>query len=285
MSYYFNTMKTEQSTQLSEALTKLYGNKFVITSNMAVAYSQVFLLKSAINVIYSTDINQLKSVMGYVSYNGPGGIISWTSEGSASSTVELGIVKAGVIDKVDSGVFLDTAYSYLDLTKHCDWDSGNTVTNREVYKIIFLHVIDSYTKEYDQYYHQYFSLMVSLMNQNYGGINDRYLIGVKPYLYSIEDLVEFVRDNGKDDDIIAFLGTRTNKEREAIQQYLLEYNKLLFVVFPYEGEYSNENVINVGYTPSNYVDVIIGYHYQKTSNFVIIYDPTDSYIYIIIIIV
>lgn len=277
MAYYFDTMKTEDSEKLREMLVKLYGNNAKITSNMATAYSQIFLLKNAINVIYSTDMSQLKSVMGYISYNGPGGIISWTSEGFASSTVKLGIVQNGIINKVDSGVYLDNSHSYLDFRKQCDWMNDNVITNREIYKIIFLNVIDSYTKEYNQYYHQYFSLIVNVMNQNYNGINGRYLIGIKPYLTSINDLIEFVRDNGNDDDIIAFIGTRTNKEREAIQQYLVDYEKLLFVVFPNEGEYSHSNIINIGYIPNNYVDVVIGYHYFKyIEDYLIIYDDTDS---------
>lgn len=51
--------------------------------------------------------------------------------------------------------------------------------------------------------------MISLLNDHYKGINNHIIIPEKPYLYDINDLINYMKGKGTRDDIIAFLGTST----------------------------------------------------------------------------
>lgn len=68
-----------------------------------------------------------------------------------------------------------------------------------------------------------------------------------------------------------------NEEREKIHPYLLKYHKLLFSVFPSEGEQSLINVIQISRIPAHYINIIFTYfNHQFHFPFAIVYNSTNS---------
>lgn len=66
MGYYFNSMKTDNSKEIHEVLDKVYMKPdTVITSDMALCYSQIYLLKNILDVIYDLDFTKLKKYILY----------------------------------------------------------------------------------------------------------------------------------------------------------------------------------------------------------------------------
>lgn len=120
------------------------------------------------------------------------------------------------------------------------------------------------------------------MNDDYNGIDGHYLKAVKPLLHSIDEMIDYIKKVGSDPQVLAFIGTSTNEEREKIHPYLLEYNKLLFSVFAVEGEQSYQNIIQFGRMPHHYMNKVIGYHYTNHKNCIVI-AKYSQYIYIYII--
>lgn len=208
MGYYFNTIRDDSSKTFRNHLTDVYGTDPIITSHMAISYSQIFLLATAMNIVYSYDISAMKSVMGFCSYNGPGGKISWNNEGLSIAKVKLGKINGnGEIEVVDDGFDIPLSYSYTDLSMKCDWSSSSgSIITRETAKIVFLHILNDNSREYDFYYTQYFNLMINLLNENYGGIDSKIIKGIMPHISSESELKEYM-ENIKYDDIIAFMGT------------------------------------------------------------------------------
>lgn len=64
MGYYFNSMKTSYSEEIHSVLDRVYMiPNTVVTSDMALCYSQIYLLKNVLDVIYDIDFTKLK---GYI---------------------------------------------------------------------------------------------------------------------------------------------------------------------------------------------------------------------------
>lgn len=209
MGYYFNSIRDSSSNILRDKLRDVYGQDPIITSNMAISFSQIFLLATAINIVYSYEINSIKSVMGYSSYDGPGGKIAWNNEGFSIAQIKLGKINGdGEFDMIDDGFNIPLSYSYSDLTKKCDWVADGNVINRETLKAVFIHITNELTKDYDDYYTQYFTLMINLLNENYGGIDSKIIKGIIPHLSNTDELKSYLY--GLDyDEIVAFMGTST----------------------------------------------------------------------------
>lgn len=93
MSYFFDSMKDNYDIDLISSLMEYYyGNNPIITSEMVISFSQIELFKNALKIVHSQNIFKIKNVMGYVSYNGPCGKISWNNEGLSNTFIKLGIV-------------------------------------------------------------------------------------------------------------------------------------------------------------------------------------------------
>lgn len=245
---------------------------------MAIAYSQPFLIRNGLNVVYDSSYDILKSAIAYGSYDGPGGKLQYNTESYATGTIKLGqIDENGVIVLINTQNYLEQTNSYSDMSAVCNWDTGKKEM-RDIYKVIFLFIRTKDYEIYDQYYSQYFSLMISLVNMNYGGINNHILIARQPYLSTLDDLIEYVKNNANDSSIIAFFGTTANIEREKIHPYLVENKKLLFSVLPTEGEQSLSHVIQFGRIPSLYVSKMYGYFYKQAPKCSILYYERLSYI-------
>lgn len=133
--------------------------------------------------------------------------MSWNSEGLSNSRVYLGKVdNLGNIILLESTRYLTPTPSYIDYHKVCVWETGEIMT-RKIYKIIFLHIYNEKNKVYDKYYSNYFSVMVSITNDLYDGIDSHILVGSQPLLRDENEMIQYIEKHGNDEDIIAFLGT------------------------------------------------------------------------------
>lgn len=95
MGYYFDSIaNSEEKKYFQDNITKLYNGvtDLKFTSQMALSYSNIYLMKNAIELVYTDDYNSLKSVFGNIKVNGPGGILQWTTDGFSSGSVKLGYV-------------------------------------------------------------------------------------------------------------------------------------------------------------------------------------------------
>lgn len=186
----------------------------------------------------------------------------------------------GTIGIQDLATYIEPTHSFIDLSRECKWQSSLDTT-RQVYKIVYLTIFTDSSDLYAYSYNQYFSLVVAIMNDDYNGIDGRYLKAVKPLLHSIEEMIEYVQEVGNDPEVIAFMGTSNNEERERIHPYLLQYNKLLFSVYAVEGEQSYQNIIQFGRMPHHYMNKVFGYHYTNYKQCVVIAEYNKyKYIYI-----
>lgn len=238
---------------------------------MAIAYSQPFLIRNGLNVIYNSKFELLKSAIVYGSYNGPGGKLQYNTESYTTGTIKLGQVDAnGVIQLISTQNYLSPTVSFANMSSICNWNTGKR-EDRDIYRVVFLFIRTDDYELYDQYYSQYFSLMIALVNMNYGGINNHILVGTQPYLSSLDELVDFVKNNANDTGIIAFFGTTSNIEREKIHPYLISSKKLLFNVIPTEGEQSLSHVIQMSRIPTLYVSKMYGYFYKEEPKCSILY--------------
>lgn len=212
----------------------------------------------------------------YTSIDGPAGKLSWNSEGYLEATTELGIIQNdGSIILNNANRYLNPSYSFINMSVVCDWKTG-IIEERSIYKVILLNIYDPDNDAYDSSYSQYLQLMVSVMNDIENGVNGHVLKGIKPNLRSIDELEEYVKNNGNDNELLAFFGTKTNEERERIHKYLVEYKKLLFSIFPCEGEQSLKNVIQIGRIPAHYTSTTFGYFYKRTKQYAILFNPNDN---------
>lgn len=95
MGYYFDSVaENDEKRYFRNNITALYAgyDNLKFTSQMALSFSNVYLMKNAIELVYTDDYSSLKSVFGNIKFDGPGGILQWTSDGFASGAVKLGIV-------------------------------------------------------------------------------------------------------------------------------------------------------------------------------------------------
>lgn len=208
MGYYFNGTENENSKEIRETLTKVYlKSNTIITGSMALCYSQIYLLRNTLNVIYTTEYTSLKNTLQYASFNGPGGLISWNSEGYTDAFVKLGkIQKDGSIKEVKSTSYLYPTPCFISKEKICNWQDG-VLEDEVVYRIILLHTYNDVSKKYDHYYSTYLTMLITITNDLYDGINGHTLRGDHPYLRNTEEMIEYIEKEGNDENIIAFLGT------------------------------------------------------------------------------
>lgn len=233
MSYYFNSMKdTEDSKEIRNVLNTVYmSENTVITSDMALCYSQIYLLKNTIEVVHSVDYDILRRYiffpssfppppislyfllflyyreLQYSNYVGIGGELLWNNEGYSNSLVKLGKVKNdGSIELIDSSRYINPTHSYADYHNICDWRTGS-ILQQEIYRIVLLHIYNEDTKFNDKYYSEYFAVVVSLTNDMYNGINNHIIKGEEPFITSIQEMIDYIDEYGDDDEIIAFFGT------------------------------------------------------------------------------
>lgn len=186
------------------------------------------------------------------SIEGPGGRVEWNSQGNINCELHLGKVNGTKeeIELVSTSLYIEQTNAYMDIKKRCTWlDGTDTIT--EFYEIVFLYVTDDYFKDYIDEYTNYANVMIANFN-NDDGINRRLLQGIIQAFDTIKALKEYVEKNANNSNILAFFGTTTNAERDAISDILVKYDKLLFSVHPSEGERCYENIIQVGRYPNHY---------------------------------
>lgn len=95
MGYYFDSIAdSDEKTYFKANVSALYNGvtDLKFTSQMALSFSNIYLMKNAIELVYTDDYNSLKSVFGNIKVNGPGGILQWTTDGFSSGSVKLGYV-------------------------------------------------------------------------------------------------------------------------------------------------------------------------------------------------
>lgn len=95
MGYYFDSIAdSDEKTYFKANVSALYSGvtDLKFTSQMALSFSNIYLMKNAIELVYTDDYNSLKSVFGNIKVNGPGGILQWTTDGFSSGSVKLGYV-------------------------------------------------------------------------------------------------------------------------------------------------------------------------------------------------
>lgn len=73
------------------------------------------------------------------------------------------------------------------------------------------------------------------------------LRAVTPYLSSIGEMVEYVKETMNDNDVLVYVGTLSVEEREAIHELLEQSKKLLFSIHPAEGNQCYKNILQISF--------------------------------------
>lgn len=200
------------------------------------------------------------------SIEGPGGRVEWNSQGNINCELHLGRINgtSKAIELVSTSLYIEQTNAYMDIKKRCTWLDGSDTTT-QFFEIVFLYVTDDYFAAYIDEYTNYANVMIANFN-NDDGINKRLLQGIIQTFDNINALKTYVEKNANDSNILAFIGTTTNEERDAIDDILVKYEKLLFSVHPSEGERCYENIIQVGRYPNHYAiaTASFAWHYSDS---------------------
>lgn len=252
---------------------------------MAVAYMSIELFANVIEIARDVDQATITNMILYSqSIDGPGGSIEWNDQGYINSKLHLGRINATsetITIETDS-LYIQGTNAFDDVRVRCDWLSGEPDVY-DYYQVVFIYVTDDYFVDYVDDYSDYANIMVDNFNQA-GGINDRLLQMIMKIFNSIEEMVEYVKENVYNENILVFFGTNTNEQRDALDDILNEGEKLLFSIHPSEGERCYQNIIQVGRYPNHYVSSAATSAYKRSRKGVIVSvnHTYNIYIYILI---
>lgn len=173
------------------------------------------------------------------------------------------------------------ASAFYDPSEYCDWVNGE-LRHIDAKEVIFIYVRNKTNTERIDYF-EYTADQVGGYINSKGGIAG-YMVKIKiPPLNSIDELVKYM--NGVNpSNVLCYVGTTSQEERKAIKDILIKQDRLLFSIHLSQGEECDENIIQLGRIPHQYVLSTFSYFSVRQSVCCIITDDSSyKYIYIIII--
>lgn len=168
-----------------------------------------------------------------------------------------------------------------DLKEKCKFENGKLQREKlNTYHILL--VFDRYSYN-DSNIMEYIDVMFDVLNQD-GGLNSHEIIPLYIHYSTMTELQEQIRINlDKYDDIICLIGAQFREERNAIDDILVERNKILFSIFPTGGEITYENIIQINTIPSQ--RLLISFHIRLSQGMKLffVYLKNNEYINILFI--
>lgn len=128
----------------------------------------------------------------------------------------------------------------------CDWISEVQSIKQSKY-VVFLYVRTHYTEEDINNFILTNQYAIEYINNQHDGVAGYKLRAITPYLTSVEDMVQYVKDSMNDNDILVYVGTLSVEERDAVHSLLEESNKLLFSIHPAEGNQCYKNILQISF--------------------------------------
>lgn len=220
---------------------------------MALGYISMMLLGNAVILARSDNRATINQMIVYESsIPGPGGNVEWNSQGTVSSQLYIGRVRNETesVEMILESSYVMSTNAYTDISIQCSWIDG-LVINKAYFNVVFLYINDNYIGHYLNYYKLYASILTDYLNMKDGIINKLLKPTVKVFT-TIPEMKKYVEENSDDENLLAYFGTSTNAERDALANILVEKKKILFSIHPSEGERCYSNIIQVGRVPNHY---------------------------------
>lgn len=267
-------------------MEELVGQNLPFTGTLGIGYNSFQQWASAVQ-LSSDDPSVYKDYFYHQTTQSPvGGPYEIYYNGYGQGLLQIVEIKDSkklVYNLLKQDYFARKANVFHNNTLSCSFKDGNENPVQPIsqYKVALL--LNVNTEEGSERYEEA-QMFSDLINQD-GGINGRDIeIVTTEYNGNPSELNDIVKELVLDDDLLFFIGTTDTEERNAINETLIEYNKLCFSIHSSPGQFAYQNIIILNRLPHQHLTYHLYTSLELFNSYSIVYDNTTEYFYLYIFI-
>lgn len=179
------------------------------------------------------------------------------------------VTDAGVFSIEYEDTFSRTPYAFSNDSFICDWTKADPIRPLDSYIIgsLFNTKSSNGVKRFNE-----LTLILELVNQE-GGVNGRNLkIITLNYDEDPDNIILCAEKVINDPNFLCYFGTDSEEEREILQPFLEEHDKLCFVFLDAHGEVAYKNIIQMSFITHQYETYQIYWAYNYYDAIIVVHD-------------